>query len=258
MSSTSTKYFIMAKPKGGRVDSAESDQVVFLNDNDVHILPYVNVGHYVTRGLFEAAHIEFIKRFCSPNKIFIDVGAHTGTYSISLADYSSHVFSFEPQRQTYYALCGGVALSGKKNVSCFQFGLGSEAQVGLQKLNLVSADGGGSSLHDLGGLPVLGAETVHIKTLDSLGIWTEVGLIKIDVEQNELEVLKGGTKTLQSNGYPAILFESKFDTGTRELVDFLFGLGYSATLTVDNNLFLAVKVDREPAPVPTTPAITPV
>jgi hypothetical protein len=41
-----------------------------------------------------------------------------------------------------YFICANI-----KNVTCINFGLGSLEQIGKQTLNIVSLDGGGSTLH---------------------------------------------------------------------------------------------------------------
>ena len=68
----------------------------------------------------------------------LDIGAHTGTYTVSLAQYCNHVYAFEPQKMTYYALCGSIALSNLTNVTCLNVGLGSNEQVGKQTLNIIT------------------------------------------------------------------------------------------------------------------------
>ena len=126
----STSYFIMTKSCDKAVDNNDNNQVVLLNNNQSFILPKNLMECYVTNGLFESNLIEWSKQFCSKNKIFLDIGAHTGTYSISLSLHSKEVYSFEPQKMTYYALCGSVALSNRENITCLNVGLGSEEQVG--------------------------------------------------------------------------------------------------------------------------------
>ena len=211
-----TKYFILSKPKNNLANNNENDQIVFLNDRDVHILPHVNMDYYSKNGLFENNLIEWCKQFCSKEKVFLDIGAHSGTYSISLSDYCKEVYAFEPQKMTYYALCGGVALSHKQNITCVGAGLGSAEQTGKATLNIVSDDGGGSSLHATKG--VLRKETITIDCLDSFNI-ENIGFIKMDVEENELYVLKGAVETLEKSNYPTILFESNRDNP--ELFGFL-------------------------------------
>jgi hypothetical protein len=48
---------------------------------------------------------------------------------------------------------------------------------------------------------------VDVKTLDSFS-FRNVGMIKIDVEGFEKNVLQGAQETLKANGYPRIFFES--------------------------------------------------
>lgn len=205
-----TKYFLLTRPLGGRADDNTDNQIVHLNPGkrQVFLLPEVNLDYYWRRGLFECQLIEWSKQFCNKNKVFLDIGAHTGTYAVSLAPFSESVVAFEPQRATYYALCGSVATSGLSDkIDCKQFGLGAEEQVGAQVLKIVSNDGGGSSLDPNENEKVLREETVEVRTLDSLDI-QNVGFIKMDVENNELNVLRGALNTLRESGYPPILFES--------------------------------------------------
>ena len=239
----STKYFLLTKPANGRTDDNTDNQVVHLNPgkHQVFMLPEVNIDYYWRRGLFECQLIEWSKQFCSKNKIFLDIGAHTGTYAISLSALSKSVAAFEPQRATYYALCGGVAASGLSDkIVCHQCGLGAEEQVGTQVLKIVSNDGGGSSLAPGEHEKVLREETIEVRTLDSFHI-RDVGFIKMDVENNELNVLRGALDTLRESNYPPILFESNGPNPT------LFGffkeaLGYKiVTVRGVNNMFLACK-----------------
>ena len=233
-----TKYFIMTKSPDSKTYENEKNQIIYLNNQETHILPQINMHYYATQGLFESHLIDWCKQFCTNDKVFLDIGAHSGTYTISLSAYAKHVYSFEPQKMTYYSLCGSVALSGKENVTCYQFGLGSPEQIGQQTLKIVSNDGGGSSLHSTNG--ILREETIEVRTLDELNI-ADIGFIKMDVEENELQVLKGALKTLEKSNYPTILFESNYEN--HELFDYIKQIGYSGIISVSgcNNMFLTQK-----------------
>ena len=168
----------------------------------------------------------------------MDIGAHSGTYSISLARLSKQVYAFEPQRMTYYALCGSTALSGMDNIYCMNVGLGSLEQTGRQSLKIVSNDGGGSSLHSTVG--VLREEIINLITLDSLEL-SSIGFIKMDVEENELFVLQGGLKTLERSGWPSILFES--NDKNAELFQFIQKQGYKIiSIGGCSNIFWRVNI----------------
>jgi len=226
----STKYFILTR-------NSDSNQIIVLNNPDTHILPQVNLDYYTKNGLFEQSLIDWSAQFCQKDKVFLDIGAHSGTYTISLAKYCKTVHSFEPQRMTYYSLCGSVALSNAENVFCHNFGLGEESQTGQQTLNIVSDDGGGSTLKDTANIKK--TELITVKTLDSINI-QDIGFIKIDVEGNELNVLKGALNTLKQSNYPKILFES--NTYNPELFSFFTTLGYSIiNITGYPNMYLAAQ-----------------
>ena len=171
-------YFILSKPRDAETNNDTKNQIVVVNER-VYILPKNNITYYINNGLFEKDLIEWCKQFCRKDQNILDIGAHSGTYTICLSDHCNHVYSFEPQKMTYYSLCGSVALSNIKNTTCIKIGLGSDDQVGMRILNIVSLDGGGSSLHT--NHPVLETEEIEIRTLDSFNI-ENIGFIKIDVE----------------------------------------------------------------------------
>jgi FkbM family methyltransferase len=227
-------YFILSKRRDTEINQDYQNQIIYVNAN-VYILPKNNITHYLNSGLFEKDLIEWCKQFCRKDQYVLDIGSHTGTYSISLSYHCKHVYAFEPQKMTYYALCGSVALSNIKNITCINVGLGSEEQVGIQKLNIVSLDGGGASLHT--NQDVLETEDINIKTLDSFNI-ENIGFIKIDVEENELQTLKGSQNTLKNSNYPKILFEMNYENP--DLIGFLKELSYDIIpINNYNNMYLA-------------------
>jgi FkbM family methyltransferase len=231
----SCKYFILYKPNNIKIDNDNENQVISINSK-VYILPKSNIKYYIDNGLFEKNLIEWSKTLCNKDKNILDIGAHTGTYTISLAQYCKHVYAFEPQKMTFYALCGSVALSNLTNVTCLNIGLGSNEQVGQQTLNIISVDGGGSTLHK-DNSTILNTEEIKIKTLDSFN-FIDIGFIKIDVENNELQVLKNSVNTLKNSNYPKILFE--MNQYNSELIEFLTSVKYSIKNLINcSNMFLA-------------------
>jgi hypothetical protein len=65
-----------------------------------------------------------------------------------------------------------------------------------------------------------------------------IGFIKIDVEDNELQTLRFSQETLKRSNYPPILFE--MNNQNDELTNFFNSLNYK-TIKLDNcdNMFLA-------------------
>lgn len=229
-------YFILIKPNTSDIGNDEKNQIIYVKDN-VYILPKNNICDYIKNGLYEKNLIEWCKQFCKKDQNILDIGAHSGTYTISLAEYCNTVFSFEPQKMTYYSLCGSVALSNIKNAICINVGLGTTEQVGKQILNIISLDGGGSTLH-LNETNVLHREEIEVRTLDSFNI-DNIGFIKLDVENNELQVLSSGISTLKRCNYPKILFE--MNERNEQLIEFLERMNYNIIqINGYKNMFLAV------------------
>jgi hypothetical protein len=83
---------------------------------------------------------------------------------------------------------------------------------------------------------ILYQEDIEIITLDSLNL-DNIGFIKIDVENNELQVLQGAIQTLERSNYPKILFE--MNETNNDLIQFLNDLHYKIIRVSYNNMFLA-------------------
>lgn len=151
--------------------------------------------------------IEWAYSFCEPGKRFVDVGAHVGTWTLGFAEQGREVVAFEAQRKTFYRLCYGIADNGLEHrVIAHHTAIGARA--GEIELRIIGRDGGQTSTVALSTHEVPSSvEIVPVRTLDSYGLG-DVGLIKIDVEGAEIDVLRGARETLERNGYPKIFFES--------------------------------------------------
>jgi len=189
-----------------------------------------------TGGEPEKALIEWGRRYLDPDRVFLDIGAHVGTYALSYATWVREIHCFEPQEDTYHRLCGGIAIRGSQGIHAHRIALGDGTQTEAE-LKVLTLDGGLSSICELptNQHPVR-TERVPVRTLDSYEI-ADVCLMKIDVEGNELGVLRGATETLRRSGYPALLVEVWNDEWFRAertaLTEFLAGLGYAAAAPVD-------------------------
>ena len=168
-----------------------------------------------------------------------------GVYSIMLADNFKEVHSFEAQRRTYNQLCGNIFLNEKKNVCAYNVALTSPPKANeLTTLSIVSEDGGGSTVckpH----APVLATERVGTKTIDSYHL-DNVGLIKLDIEGNELNALQGAKSTIERSGHPPIIFEANEDAWyseqKKELFNYLNNNNYNVIeIRPFKNMFAAFK-----------------
>lgn len=198
-------------------------------------------------GAPEASLITWAAQFVRPGQVFVDVGAHVGSWAQHFAPLCAAVHAFEPQRSTFDRLCEGVRIAGLHNVVCHEVALGSRGAVDL---HVVSVDGGGSTLRhrrELG--DVLRVERVHAAQLDDFAL-ENVGLVKIDAEGFEIDILRGAAKLLEVQR-PTLLVEA-WDHGwyTREraeLTAYIRAIGYEI-VPINNwpQMLLVEPIDHRP------------
>jgi FkbM family methyltransferase len=167
---------------------------------------------------------EFIKR----DQIFVDVGAHVGSWAQHFAQVCKQVHAFEPQLSTFERLREGACLAELDNIVCHNTALGGSGEM---ELKIISADGGGSTLRhrpEMG--DVLSVERVQSAQLDDF-VLENVGLIKIDAEGFEIEILRGAAKTLEQR--PTLLLEAWdhdwYAHEREQLIEHVRSLGYDVT-----------------------------
>jgi FkbM family methyltransferase len=185
-----------------------------------------------------------------PDGVVLDIGANLGTFCVPLAKkITKHTYhAFEPQRIVYYQLCANTFINGLDNVHCHNFGLSNKEErlVLTMPDYSVETNIGAFSIdkdvreNEYECVTEGKKEPMVVFTLDS-GAHNNVRLIKIDVEGHELEVLKGGIKTIKRNNYPPIIFEawtwkSWYQEKRTVLFEYLQGHGYEIKELGQNNI----------------------
>ena len=172
-----------------------------------------------------------------PSRVFYDIGANYGYYSLLLAPLANEIHAFEPVRATYAVLEENISRNaGLDHVQLHRHGLAESD--GSAEINVFSSSGNNSLFDVVVGDDVsqLGTETIDLRQLDALvaGGLTPPGLIKMDVEGAELFVLRGARRTLATH-LPTLLleyhephFERAGYTG-RDVLDELRSHGYVLT-----------------------------
>jgi FkbM family methyltransferase len=182
--------------------------------------------------------------------IVLDIGANLGSYCIPLAKKHPHIkfHAFEPQRIVSYQLCANTIINGLENVYPYEIALSNEStSVELITPDYATEGNIGAFSIDLE-VRANEYECPTVNTTDRIDVtlldWMEfenIKLIKIDVEGHELEVLKGGTKTIKRNNYPPIIFEAWtwkpwYQEKRKELFAYLHDLGYNIIELGQNNI----------------------
>ncbi len=55
----------------------------------------------------------------APNDIFVDVGAHIGSYTIPIANKAQKVIAFEPNKYTFELLTNNISLNHLTNIEAY-------------------------------------------------------------------------------------------------------------------------------------------
>jgi FkbM family methyltransferase len=157
--------------------------------------------------------------------IAVDVGANVGLWAKPLTEKFKHVIAFEPLEQVYSCLESNVQ---NLNVEIHKYALGNVND--NVEMIYDSENTGGSFVSKVG------TGNIVIKRMDDLDL-PKFGLLKIDCERHELEVLKGAMDTILKYK-PIIVCEQQADTnecagmylksfGAREITnvrkDYIFG-----------------------------------
>ena len=149
--------------------------------------------------------VRWLARLIDPARASIDVGANNGVYSWWMSRLSVHCYAFEPNPvfQAEIKASGrnitpsSVALSNVRGVA--QLFIPADRQTGNDLTGLATLRQG----EDAAGRTF----EVQLAPLDSFDM-QPVGLIKIDVEGHEMEVLEGAL-TLISRDRPIVLIEAE-------------------------------------------------
>jgi len=148
-----------------------------------------------------------------PGTTVLDVGAHIGTHTVTLAQvagWRGRVYAFEPQKKIFRELVKNIELNGLRNVVALHFALGD--QHGIVEMNKAGEGNEGGTAIGVGG------DRAELRTLDSFG-FRNLSFVKIDVEGYEDHVLDGAARTLREQ-HPVVLVEIQggidYDKATAE------------------------------------------
>ena len=166
-------------------------------------------------GVWEPNVTAAFGRALAPGDICLDVGAHIGYYTLlaaRLVGPRGHVYAFEPSPASYRGLRANVDLNGLDNVTAL------ELAVGEQEGRAVLYEGPGTN----SGLATLSAALAAKSTTPAREVTVDVGpvmsvvpaedlarvrAIKIDVEWQEVEVLRSLTPVFGLGGRMSVFVE---------------------------------------------------
>lgn len=184
--------------------------------------------HYITP---ELAHGDFmpeewamLAQLAKPGMTVIEAGANIGGHTVRLARACrpGPLYAFEPQHRVFQVLCANLALNGIDNVLAYPEGCG-EAE-GVATIPRLDYEGS----NNFGGVSLRPAEAggvkVRVIAIDGLEL-AACGLIKIDVEGFEANVLRGARETI-ARCRPVLYVENDRPAQQAELIELVAAMGY--------------------------------
>ena len=167
--------------------------------------------------IYEAEYIYFLRkhiRDTDGKKTLLDIGAHTGLFSLLIHHKFSKIVGFEPAQDTFELIQRNIALNPNIDFIVEQLGV-SNVNKNLEFV-VTGVNSGMNKIaknaEDFG----IATHTIKCTTVDDYVLrYPEikgVSCIKIDTEGHELEALQGAIKTIKQNPDIIIIFEnSSFD-----------------------------------------------
>lgn len=160
----------------------------------------------------------------------VEVGANMGIHTIplaaALAKAGRQMYAFEPQPVIFQQLCANLALNGLTNVRAFPYACGSQNGALMFEIPDYSKFGNfGSTEFRKETKNASTSEAVQCVRLDDLLGEGQVGLIKIDVEGAERDVLEGSAGILE-RCKPLLYVENDRMESSPALIQWLFDHDY--------------------------------
>jgi FkbM family methyltransferase len=151
----------------------------------------------------------------------LDVGANVGQYTLRLAELvgaAGRVIAFEPIAETFEILAGMARRARYRNITMFNIAVSERAGV----LRFGVPDGAaGLPNYFQARVRLEGDRTVLCCALDELPFPHRIALVKIDVEEHEVSVIRG-MRGLIERDHPILIVEGHEGI----YPEFLAGFGY--------------------------------
>jgi len=156
---------------------------------------------------YEPCTTNTVELFITPGMTTIDIGANIGYYTLLLSKLvgeKGRVIAFEPEKSNLTDLLINVELNEARNVTVSKYAISN--YIGSSRL-LVSKECSGEHSLVTSRNKKMDYQEVKVATLDSF-IKGKVDFIKIDTEGNEVKVLLGAKRILNTNPHILLVVEA--------------------------------------------------
>jgi FkbM family methyltransferase len=188
---------------------------------------------YARRGVFDLPVCEALWRLADPGELALDVGANIGQMTSALAarvGAGGRVIAFEPHPELFEHLAENAsrwnAVDGTGEIELRNLGASSSAGVAQLGMDASFDWNRGTASMRRNGEGFVDALEVPVRPLDDEVRGAPIGVMKLDVEGYELEVLRGAKVLLGRKLIRDIVFEDLGEQPT-PVTALLEGFGYT-------------------------------
>ena len=193
----------------------------------------------------------YVKRVLkiAPNDVFVDVGAHIGSYAIPIAKKAQKVIAFEPNKYTFKLLTKNIAINHLTNIVTYNMAVSRKS--GNLSFNSDIEPAYSRIIDDEQSSDITVLENakqrnniiiVNTIDLDSVLLMEDrVDWIKIDVEGHELDVLEGAIQTIHM--YKPKMIIEIWPRNFEKFKAMVHSFGYSAQHIYQGNFLVNPKLD---------------
>ena len=193
---------------------------------------------------YESDQITFLEKKIEENdiKIFIDIGAHMGFYSINLSKKKINIYAFEPILENFTQLKKNILVNKIYNIKTYNCALSNIRKLVTMWVPDKNRTGGFAIFNkDDEALKKYEMKNVNTKVIQSdigdnlLDIKKSIIAIKIDVERHEEEVIHGISNLLRDN--KIIIQIEIFDERKKKIFSLLESKDYYLINTIKNDYY---------------------
>jgi len=213
------------------------------------LLFYLNLRNPIDREVYlknnyEKKQIEFLTKAIIDNhiRIFLDIGAHMGFYSINMSKHNLKIYAFEPIRKNFEQIKKNILLNKLVNFEANNIAL-SDVKKDIVMWVPVKEKTGGFSVHNNKDeeLKKYNLGSIH-KEMSKSALGDNIIkykrsriAIKIDVERHEKEVINGMIILLKNN--EVIVQVEIFDSRTKVIFELFDEINYKFFYSIDRDYY---------------------
>ena len=193
---------------------------------------------------YEDDQITFLKKKIDENriKIFIDIGAHMGFYSINLSKKKLDIYAFEPIVENFNQLEKNISINKIYNIKAYNCALSNIKRSATMWVPDKDRTGGFAIYNKNDeALTKYSMKNINKRVIQSdigddlLDIKNSVVAIKIDVERHEEEVLYGINNLLENN--KIVIQIEIFDERKKQIFDLLKNKNYYLIHSIEKDYY---------------------